>query len=480
MPRSPFRPVQLAAGAFVALVVATLLVSAAVTGWEARRLARSHQQLERMHDVELGHIELERTLVQGLSQAWLEDDPHWFALRTKLEELIELRAHLDPDSPRRLAQLRARFDAPPSADRRQQLEEALALLREITLAEDTQQEQLLAGIEQEQALQLRLELLAPVLLLGLAIGIFWLVRRRILGPLDDLGELLGRLAEGHFEPSGRQEVDALVRPLFERFDALALRLAALEAAERSHTAELEGRVRGATRELLEQRSRLARAETLAATGELAAMVAHEIRNPLAGIQMTLDNLRGELDDPDQVRRVDLVVAEVRRLARLLSELLDSARASEETPRRVDVRAVAEATAALVRCQVRDGVRIATLVAPDLFARLPEDRFRQALLNLVLNAAQALPEPGGEIVVQVERRGAQELSLAVSDDGPGFPPDLLAAGIRPFQSTRRHGSGLGLAVVQRFAQDVGGRLELANREPHGARVTLSLPVDDGRA
>lgn len=479
MRRTPFRPVQLAAGVFVALAVATLGVSAVLTVWETRRLASSHEQLARMHDVELGHIELERTLVRGLSQTWLADDPRWFALRSKLEELIALRAHLDADSPRRLSELRRRFDAPPSADRRRQLEEALALLREITLAEDAQQEQVLAGIERRQALQLRLELLAPALLLALAIALFALVRRRIVAPIEDLGELLGRLAEGRFEPSGRTGVDPLVRPLFERFDALAVRLAGLEAAERSHRAELEGRVRAATRELLEQRGRLARAETLAATGELAAMLAHEIRNPLASIQMALDNLRGELQDADQTARIDLVAAEARRLARLLSELLDSARGSEEAPRRVELRAVAEGTAALVRCQTPEPVCIATRVAPELFARVPEDRLRQALLNLCLNAAQALPAAGGEILIEAERRG-DELRLAVSDDGPGFPEPLLAGGIRPFRSTRRHGSGLGLAVVQRFARDVGGRLELENREPRGARATLVLPVDPGRA
>ena len=107
--------------------------------------------------------------------------------------------------------------------------------------------------------------------------------------------------------------------------------------------------------------------------------------------MTLDNLRGELSDPDQVGRIDLVAAEVRRLARLLSELLDSARSSEEAPRRVEVRAVAEGTAALVRCQVPDSVKIETRVAPGVFARVPEDRFRQALLNLCLNAVQAIAE-----------------------------------------------------------------------------------------
>jgi two-component system NtrC family sensor kinase len=92
---------------------------------------------------------------------------------------------------------------------------------------------------------------------------------------------------------------------------------------------------------------------------------------------------------------------------------------------------------------------------------------------VLNAAQALGEGAGEIVVVARNEGGR-LILTVRDDGPGFSEGMLDQGVRPFASQRAGGTGLGLAMVQRFARALGGELKLANAEPHGAQVTLELP------
>ena len=91
----------------------------------------------------------------------------------------------------------------------------------------------------------------------------------------------------------------------------------------------------------------------------------------------------------------------------------------------------------------------------------------------------LGEVGGEIVIEAKQEGRM-LRITVSDDGPGFPPELLASGIRPYFSTRERGTGLGLAMVSRFTRDVGGSLDLANRQPRGAQVTLVLPADGDAA
>ena len=107
--------------------------------------------------------------------------------------------------------------------------------------------------------------------------------------------------------------------------------------------------------------------------------------------------------------------------------------------------------------------------------MPQDRLRQALLNLVLNAANVLDERGGTITVAATREASQ-LRITVSDDGPGFPAELLQNGIRPFFSTRERGTGLGLPMVRRFARDLGGDVSLGTRQPHGACVALVLPLE----
>jgi signal transduction histidine kinase len=98
--------------------------------------------------------------------------------------------------------------------------------------------------------------------------------------------------------------------------------------------------------------------------------------------------------------------------------------------------------------------------------------RQALLNLLLNAIQVL-EGEGQVRLAAWGDGDQ-LLLCVEDEGPGFPEQMLRAGVRPFATGRPGGTGLGLAMVRRFARDNDGELELANREPYGARVILRLP------
>jgi two-component system NtrC family sensor kinase len=106
-------------------------------------------------------------------------------------------------------------------------------------------------------------------------------------------------------------------------------------------------------------------------------------------------------------------------------------------------------------------------------RLPDALFRQALLNLLLNASQALGESGGSIVIKGDLVDGS-MHLVICDNGPGFPVDMLESGIQPFVSNRPEGTGLGLSMVQRFALVLGGGIELSNQAPHGACVTLELP------
>jgi signal transduction histidine kinase len=207
-------------------------------------------------------------------------------------------------------------------------------------------------------------------------------------------------------------------------------------------------------------------------GELAASLAHELRNPLAGIALALANLKHDLPEGDVRARLDAVTAELGRLTRLTNQLLDGARHVPEAAQPVALAQAVAEVAALARYQIAPDIHIAVDIAEDCNCTLPPDRLRQCVLNLLLNAAQALPDRG-HIRIVGWCDGAT-VELAVEDDGPGFPETLLQAGVTAFSTQRAGGTGLGLATVRRFAHDLGGALVLENLEPHGARVSLRLP------
>jgi signal transduction histidine kinase len=232
-------------------------------------------------------------------------------------------------------------------------------------------------------------------------------------------------------------------------------------------------VRSATGALLEQQRSLARAQRSAAVGEMAASLAHELRNPLAGIQMACHNLRRDLRNPDHIERLDLVNAELQRLTQLLNDILSKGRQVPEPASEISLaRSVAELLT-LLRYQIAESIHLEQQISEDLHCCLPPGGLRQALLNLVINAAQALQECEGIITVGAERHG-DELYLWVSDDGPGFPAALLNGGLQTFASWRPGGTGLGLSMVRRFARNLGGELKLANRDAHGAMAIIHVP------
>jgi signal transduction histidine kinase len=189
--------------------------------------------------------------------------------------------------------------------------------------------------------------------------------------------------------------------------------------------------------------------------------------------VTLANLRKDVDDAELGGRLDLVIAELQRVTRLLNDLLQQSSQAPEAAREVDIERLVQELVTLLRYQIPPHIQLSATVDPGLHCRLPEDAVRQALLNLVFNSAQALHESAGTISISANA-GEGELRIAVSDDGPGFPQTLLAEGIRPFASFRANGTGLGLAIVKRFARDQGGELTIANREPHGAIASIRLP------
>jgi two-component system, NtrC family, sensor kinase len=354
------------------------------------------------------------------------------------------------------------------------LPSALTLLSEMLERENRIQLEQLDTVYAYTKLDLQLALAALFGFPCLALLTLWALRQRVLRPIGDLRNYLSRLSNGDFAPVSLARIDPILLPLFENYNQMVNRLEQLEQANRQRTMSLEQEVRSATQVLLQQQQSLARTERLAAAGEVSATLAHELRNPIAGIQVTLANLRSEFRDPLLVERMDLVIGELNRITRLLNGLLLQSRHVPEAPRLVSVNRLIQDLATLIRYQLPPHIQLVTEVPDNLRCRLPEDAVRQAVLNLALNSVAAIGDAPGKVTIRIEYRKAA-LCIEVLDDGPGFDDALLSGGIRAFVTSRDSGTGLGLAIVKRFAHDLGGELAIANRVPRGAHVTLSLPA-----
>jgi C4-dicarboxylate-specific signal transduction histidine kinase len=310
----------------------------------------------------------------------------------------------------------------------------------------------------------------------LVFGILYLLRNHIFEPLNQLIMLMHVLARQDYKPAISTSVGPVLKPLFDNYNHMVMRLEKLEQQNRTRQASLENQVRTATHALLEQQRELAAAERLAAMGELAAGLAHELRNPLAAMQMAMNNLRQEIANPDHSERLTLIVNELNRVTALLNGLLSQAQQEPECPVNIKVNNTVNDLVTLASYQLSENIRLRQHIPEDLTCRLPPGRLHQALLYLVLNSAQAIGDKDGIIDISAKRSNHQVI-LSVCDDGPGFPHFMLQSGIRPFLSGRAGGTGIGLGIVQRFARDLGGDIEFANRQPSGAVVTLTLPCGD---
>jgi signal transduction histidine kinase len=390
----------------------------------------------------------------------------------QMDELMTDQRHLSATTRENLQKIEAMLgdiDSFESHEKHQRLSAVLSAMSETLDKEGLQREQMLEDINLETQTELYIALLVFVLIL---LGAMLFLYFRILHPLNDLRRLLERLTEEDYTPIATHHLDPLLLPVFDSYNHMVTHLTELEEANRRHAQSLQREVRLATQALLEQQHSLARAERLAAIGEVAAELAHEIRNPLAGIQMAFSNLRREIDDPGQGERMQMIDAELKRLTRLLNGMLDQSRHTPESSSIFDLSALIRDLVVLTRYQIAEYINIEVDIPQPLSVYLPESEIRQILLNLILNAADVMPAQGGIITIKAYK-DKLGLHIQVSDNGTGFSQEMLDYGIRPFRTSHTHGTGLGLAMVQRFIRDMGGTIKLTNQSP-GACVLLLLP------
>ncbi len=218
---------------------------------------------------------------------------------------------------------------------------------------------------------------------------------------------------------------------------------------------------------------LQRTETLSMMGEMAASVAHEIKNPLGIIRATAERLRKRHGTGEEL--FDYIPAEVDRLTTIVDAYLAFARrgGAGDAGAVADVGEVAGVVLGLVRADLdHAGVDVTVDVPTGLGVALDAGALQQVILNLVLNARQAMPE-GGTLRVSAELDG-DEAVVCVTDTGVGIAADDLDAIFRPFHSGRETGSGLGLAISQRVVSDAGGRIDVTSAVGSGTEFRVRLP------
>ncbi len=226
-------------------------------------------------------------------------------------------------------------------------------------------------------------------------------------------------------------------------------------------------------QLLEEKVKLERElgerERLAQLGQMAATVAHEVKNPLSAIKSIAQVMReDEQISREYARDLDLIAGEVDRLNRTVSQLLSFSRPAVVAGSPASLSAIVESVLALARSEAEQrAVEVSVNLQAD--AKFDGERaaaLKEVLLNLLLNSVQAITD-GGEVKVESALNGAGRLNIAVTDTGIGVPPSMQEKIFEPFFTTKQRGTGLGLAIVARRVRELGGT------------ITLSSPVADGR-
>jgi signal transduction histidine kinase len=307
--------------------------------------------------------------------------------------------------------------------------------------------------------------LLVIIALSVALGLLasWLISRGLARPIRELTGAMAVVGSGRLDhpviATSRDEVGELARAFAGMTDSLRRNVAQLERTQ----------------------AQLVQSEKLASIGEMAAAVAHGLRNPLASLRAAAQLVRRHPGAPSAGEHLDAIVEEVDRLDRRISHLLSFSRPAPYHPLAERVERLVENLLPAVAEPMRErGIDLQLELPRDLPAvRVDPMQLEQALLELVSNALDAMPD-GGRLRIGAESRNGEapggEVVIEIADTGPGIPAHVLPSVCEPFFTTRQEGTGLGLAIAKRYVEQNSGRLEIESSPGSGTRVRVRLPAE----
>jgi two-component system NtrC family sensor kinase len=340
------------------------------------------------------------------------------------------------------------------------------------------------GIPENPFLNVRTSMMMTFLLVA-GIGILvvlvitYFITRSMIYPLEEMVKASNRIAAGDLDHSVRISSNDEIGILANSFNKMlaSIKTMKLELEEWGRT--LEEKVDKRTEELVAVQIQMAQSEKLASIGRLAAGVAHEINNPLAGI-LTFSMLALEDCDDDHPLKesLEVIVKQTLRCRETVKGLLGFARQSGAAPSITEVNSLVDKTLLLLENQaIFQNIRTVRNFDPELpRVFLDAGELQQVIVNIVINAADAMEENGTLTIETVKALPTQEILIRISDTGKGIPDDELPFIFEPFFTTKKvgKGTGLGLAIVHGIVTRAGGKIEVST-SPRGTTFTIRLPI-----
>jgi len=317
------------------------------------------------------------------------------------------------------------------------------------------------AVAQMQAIvEAKRRVLWATVFLALVAGLLasWLISRGLARPLNELRHAMAVVGAGDLDhaivPRSSDEIGELARAFAQM-----------------------------TERLRQSRAQLVQSEKLASIGQMAAAVAHGLRNPLASLRAAAQLARHRVDAPVAREQLDAIVEQVDRLDLRIAHLLQFSRPAPFHPLRESARALVDGALSGFSELLRQRKVELAVRAPAVLPEIQVDpmRLEQALTELVSNALDAMPE-GGRLDVTTRAEpgagGAGGIVVEVTDTGRGIAPEILPNLCEPFFTTRPEGTGLGLAIAKRYIEEAGGRLDITSALGRGTTVRIWLPVSSG--